>query len=75
MELVKDKNSTCENDEDWTRKMDRGGLWYVKETTFQVFCAIENRIRALLNALKNPSSPSKAEIIECVTKDNDVRFY
>ena len=37
MELVKDINSTSEayeNDEEWTKKIDRGGLWYV---TFQAF--------------------------------------
>ena len=78
MELIKDINSTsevCENDEEWTKKIDRGGLWYEKETTFQVFCAIEYQIRTLLKELQNPLPPTKADIIKCVTKDDDVQFY
>ena len=78
MELVKDINSTsevCENVEEWTKKTDRGGLWYVKETTFQVFCAIEYQIRTLLKELRNPLPPTKADIIKRVTKDDDVQFY
>ena len=27
--------------EEWTDLADRGGLWHVRETTFQVFCALE----------------------------------
>ena len=47
----------------------------MKETTFQLFCAIEYQVRAILNQLKNPSQPSKAEIIQNVTSDDDVQFY
>lgn len=76
MQLVRDKNSQeCETDEQWTKRVDRGGLWYVKETTFQLFCAIEYQIRAILNQLKKPSQPSKAEMIQKVMSDGDVQFY
>lgn len=47
----------------------------MKETTFQLFCAIEYQIRAILNQLKKPSQPSKAEMIQKVTRDEDVHFY
>ena len=70
MQLVKDKSRLeCETDEEWTKMIDRDGLWHVKETTFQLFCAIENQVRAILND-KNPSPPSKAEIIQHVTSDD-----
>ena len=76
MQLVRDKNSQeCETDEQWTKRVDRGGLWYVKETTFQLFCAIEYQIRAILNQLKEPLQPSKVEMIRKVTSDEDVQFY
>ena len=52
-------SEACENDEEWTKKIDMGGLWYVKEKTFQVFCAIEYQIRTLLKALQNPLPPTK----------------
>lgn len=78
MELLKDKSSSgevCETDEEWMKRIDRGGLCCVKETTFQLFCAIEYQIRALLNALKNPQPPAKTEIIKKVINDDDVQFY
>lgn len=76
MQLVRDKNSEdCETDEEWTKRVDRGGLWYIKETTFQLFYTIEHRVRTILDQLKNPSPPSKAKIIQTVTRDDDVQFY
>ena len=42
MELTKDKDSNpCNADEEWTVQVDRGGLWYVKNTTYLLFVAIE----------------------------------
>jgi len=81
MELVKDKgrvlstSKACETDEEWIKKIDRGGLCCVKETTFQLICVIEYQVRALLNALKNSLPPAKADIIEQVVNDDDVQFY
>ena len=31
MELVKDKDSTCDNSEEWTVKMNRRGLCHIKD--------------------------------------------
>ena len=80
LELIKDKSSTreaCETDEEWTKKIDRGGLCYVKETTFQLFCAIEYQVRALLkiNTATNPQLPAKKDIIKRTIDDDDVQFY
>ena len=75
MELTNRDSEVCETDEEWTKKQDRGGLWYVKETTFQLFCAIEYQLRPSLMALEKPSPPSKAEIIKGVISDDDVQFY
>ena len=36
--LVKDRNSEeCGTDEEWTKLMDRGGLWHVNEITYAFF--------------------------------------
>jgi len=40
MELVKDPQDTetkIQTDEQWTDLIDRGGLWHVKEMTYQFF--------------------------------------
>ena len=42
MDLVKHENPhACGADEEWTNLVDMGGLWYVKSTTYQLFCGIE----------------------------------
>ena len=45
--------STCE---EWTDLVDRGGLWHVRETTFQLLCALEEEVRTYLNALSSPNT-------------------
>ena len=41
MALVKDRSSEeCDNDEQWTMMMDRGGLWHIKETTYALLLSI-----------------------------------
>ena len=68
--LVKDSNSEeCGTDEEWLELMDRGGLYHVKETTFQLFCAIKGQVRSLLEALTKPCSSSKLEMIRKVIED------
>ena len=39
-----DTGSTAE---EWTDLIDRGGLYHVKETTFQVFVALEDEVRSI----------------------------
>ena len=74
--LGRDTNSEeCGSDEEWLKLMDRGGLYHVKETTFQLFCAIENQARSVLEALTKPCSASKLDMIKKITEDDDVQFY
>ena len=74
MDLVKDA-SPCEDDEEWTSLVDRGGLCHVKNTTHQLFCAIEFQIRECLSVLMKPSPPPKAEMIKAIVSNEDVQFY
>ena len=76
MALVKSRSSKeCDNDEEWTIIMDRGGLWYIKETTYALFLSIEEEIRCCLKTLITPTPKSKYEIIKKVTSSEDVQFY
>lgn len=76
MALVKDRDSEeCGTDEEWTKMMDRGGLWHVKETTYALFVSIEEEIRDCLQTLVSPTPKSKSEILKKVTSSEDVQFY
>ena len=35
--------------QEWTKKVNRGGLFEVNESTFLLFCSIEFKVRQLLN--------------------------
>jgi len=56
-------------------RMDRGGLWYVKETTFLLFLAIEEETRQCLKTLSSSHMKCKQEIVMSITSDEDVLFY
>ena len=77
MELTKDRDSGEEHgtDEKWTDLIDRGGLWHIKETTYQFFCTIEYVVREVLKTLVKPSSSTKLEMVQKVTSDEDVQFF
>ena len=67
--LVRDTNSEeCGCDEEWSKLMDRGALYHVKETAFQLFCAIENEVMSVLEALTKPCSASKLVMIKKITE-------
>ena len=46
-----DNEEECGTDEDWVKAQDRGGLLYVKETTYSLFFSIEGELRERLQAL------------------------
>jgi len=53
MALIKDKKSrTCGNSEEWTVRVNRGGLCRIKEATFNVFLAIEEELKECLRNTK-----------------------
>ena len=55
--------------------LDRGGLWYIKETSYSLFCAIEEETRYCLKTLSSQHGKCKQEIIRCITSNDDVLFY
>jgi len=76
MALVKDDSSgEGGNEEEWTRKMDRGGLWYIKETTY-THCLFQLKPG---NACKHCQAQlpnlRKKYVIKSITSSEDVLFY
>jgi len=52
--------------------MDRGGLWYIKETTYSLSVSIEEETRECLKTPSSPTPKSKEEIIKSITSSEDV---
>ena len=75
--LCKDSDSEDHGtDEDWIKAQDRGGLVYVKETTYSLFLSIETEVRAHLQGLTGLKPSSSADImIKEITSSEDVLFY
>ena len=68
--------SEGKKDEEWIDLVDRGGLWHVRESTFQFFFALEDGVRQYLSQLTSPSShPSIKEFISMLVMNNDVQLY
>ena len=61
--------------EDWTNLVDWGGLWHVKETTFQLICSLEEEIRKHLHTLTSTGTPGLREIVHTLISSDDVHFY
>ena len=75
MEMTTKKDPTALNtDEEWTVRVDRGGLWYVKNTTYLLFVAIEEEVRRCLKQLLTGSG-LKSAIIKRTVESDDVTFY
>ena len=78
MALVKDRSSDHEergNEEEWIKLMNRGGLWYLKETTYSLFVSIEEEARESLKMLLHPISKCKEKVIKTITTNENVLFY
>ena len=62
--------------EEWTDLVDRGGLWHVHETTFQLLCALEEEVRTYLNALSSwNTSGLQSQFVKKLMKSENVLFY
>ena len=79
MQLVLGKQEDCEQGtaEEWTNLLDRGGLWHVRETTFQVFNALEEGVRQFLSELSSPAAATglKAKFVAKLVTNDDVQFH
>ena len=58
------------------KTVDRGGLFYVNESTFLFFCAVELATQAFLpNHLHSSSESSTKGLQDQIIADEDVQFY
>ena len=57
-----DKESEEDTADDWIKLVDRGGLWHVRETTFQVFFALEEGVRQYLAQLASVAAKQLASV-------------
>ena len=61
---------------EWLKTVDRGGLFYVSESTFLFFCAVELAAQAFLpNHLHSSSESSRKGLQDKIIADEDVQFY
>ena len=78
--LIKGGKENVDNEshlfsEEWTALVDRGGLWYVHETTFHLFCAFEKEVRRHVTALHSTNPSPLSEFLEKLLRHEDVQFY
>ena len=76
--LVKERHNLHEQGttEEWTDLVDRGGLWHVHETTFQLLCALEEELRTHLHALSSPNTSGlRSKFVSMLINNEDVQFY
>ena len=76
MELVKDcSDETVGTSEEWTILVDRGGLWYVKETTYALFLPLEQETQPCLQSIvSEPNAAHKNQFIDKICSSDDVQF-
>ena len=79
MEMIKksdDKDEMHGDDEEWTELIDRGGHTLAcQRNNIPIFCAVEYAVREVLKKLLKPSPPSKVEMVQKITGDDNVQFY
>ena len=63
--------------EEWVNSIDRGGLWHVKDDTYQLFYLMEEDIRKylLVSAAKSFDETTKAGILASLFSNEDLLFH
>ena len=73
--LLKGSDSEdCGTDKDWIKAKERGGLTYVKETTYSLFLSSEVELRERLPALTGLEPLSADVMIKEISSSEDVLF-
>ena len=72
------KDQEYDYTQELTKKINRGGLFEVNESTFLLFCFIEFKVRQLLNdtlAKRERGRHREKLLSELITADEDILFY
>ena len=75
MALDGNESSLMEYTQEWTKKINRGGLFELSDNTFQLFQAIELALFHRLVSQLHEEDSDKMTIIKSVAEDEDVLFY
>lgn len=76
-DLVESVDQEAEESEEWLGSIDRGGLIYITNSTFQCLCAIEYALRRHM-CLKHAhefNTKNKEKMAKSVENDEDVQFH
>ena len=60
---------------EWTKAINRGGLFEVSNAAYLFFCAMEGQVRTLLRAHTISGTVSEAEVLASVCGSDDVLFH
>ena len=76
MELNGDEDDEERGTEDWTNALDRGGLWHVSDTAYNLFYAIEEVVRQhlVVTAANTFTEGTREVILSAVMCSEDVLF-
>ena len=77
MELVERGDVEPSSSTDWVREVDRGGLWHVNESTYMLFCAMEEEFRHhfRLSNMSQLVDGLRDEVVASITCNEDVAFH
>lgn len=76
MAMEGNETSLMDYTKEWTKKINRGGLFELNDNTFQLFQAIELALcQRLVTHLRDVGSEDRAAIIDLVAYNEDVLFY
>lgn len=75
MAMYGNESSLMDYTQEWTKKINRGGLFESSDNTFQLFQAIELALCHRLVTLRDNYSKDKMAIINLVALDEEVLFY
>ena len=75
--LEDDRESSVSASADWIEAVDRGGLWYVREGAYMLFCAMEGVVREYLHAnnVSGMTEGFKATVVSAMTESEEVLFH
>ena len=77
MVLFLSELQTDDKDEDidtWINKIDRGGLWHVKEDVYLLLYTIEEEIRRHFTVKSKAKIPSREKVLDAIYKNEDVKL-
>lgn len=76
VELSGDEDDENRGTEEWTNRIDRGGLWHINDNAYLIFSIFEEEIRKHLkvSALKSLNDTIKKKIVDAILANEELLF-